>query len=60
MDTEEVSIACKICDPRHWSHRFMFLIFICFLCFGNYYVYDNPAALQAQFQDVCMYVCMYL
>ena len=41
----------------------MFLIFICFLCFGNYYVYDNPAALQAQFQDVCIvcvYVCIYV
>lgn len=40
---------CKVCDPSHWSHRYLFLFMICFLCFGNYFVYDNPAALQDQF-----------
>ncbi len=43
---------CKICNPLHWSHRFLFLFLICFLCFGNYFVYDNPAALQDQFEKV--------
>jgi hypothetical protein len=43
---------CKICDPNHWSHRYLFLSMLCFLCFGNYFIYDNPAALQDQFEKV--------
>ena len=34
------------------SHRFIFLVLICFLSFGSYFVYDNPAALQSQFEQV--------
>ncbi|XP_005106021.1 major facilitator superfamily domain-containing protein 1 [Aplysia californica] len=35
------------CNPRSCLHRyFPVLIFICFLSFGSYFCYDNPAALQ--------------
>ena len=39
------AVAC--CNPHRASHRFMVLGFICFLSFGSYFCYDNPAALQA-------------
>ena len=32
--------------------RYYMLIFACFLCFGNYFIYDNPSALQTQLEDV--------
>eukprot|EP00042_Codosiga_hollandica_P049859 m.586226 g.586226 ORF g.586226 m.586226 type:complete len:517 (-) comp57975_c0_seq9:2945-4495(-) len=49
----EHTYMCAMANPKHWSHRYLFLILICFLCFGNYFVYDNPAALQPQFiQDM--------
>ena len=34
-----------LCDPRHFLHRYSLLILMCFLSFGNYFVYDNPASL---------------
>ncbi|CAG5134655.1 unnamed protein product, partial [Candidula unifasciata] len=35
------------CNPRSCVHRyFPVLILICFLSFGSYFCYDNPAALQ--------------
>ncbi|VDP94279.1 unnamed protein product [Echinostoma caproni] len=34
------------CDPLRWLHRYLMLFFICFLSFGSYFCYDNPAALQ--------------
>ncbi|TPP65419.1 Major facilitator superfamily domain-containing protein 1 [Fasciola gigantica] len=34
------------CDPSRWLHRYLMLFFICFLAFGSYFCYDNPAALQ--------------
>ncbi|XP_062409222.1 major facilitator superfamily domain-containing protein 1 [Sardina pilchardus] len=37
-----------ICDPAHWLHRIVVLVFMCFLGFGSYFCYDNPAALQTQ------------
>ncbi|RVE64953.1 hypothetical protein OJAV_G00130730 [Oryzias javanicus] len=37
-----------ICDPSHVLHRGVVLIFMCFLGFGSYFCYDNPAALQTQ------------
>lgn len=40
------------CDPRRWFHRYFMLILMCFLSFGSYYVYDNPAALQKTITDV--------
>lgn len=39
------SLSC--CNPHRASHRFMVLGFICFLSFGSYFCYDNPAALQS-------------
>jgi MFS family permease len=49
-DEEERSEGCgyKCCDPRGSLHRFVALIFMCFLGFGSYFCYDNPAALQDQ------------
>uniref|UniRef100_A0A7N6AL94 Lysosomal dipeptide transporter MFSD1 n=1 Tax=Anabas testudineus TaxID=64144 RepID=A0A7N6AL94_ANATE len=37
-----------ICDPNHLLHRVVVLLFMCFLGFGSYFCYDNPAALQTQ------------
>ncbi|XP_062242323.1 major facilitator superfamily domain-containing protein 1 isoform X1 [Platichthys flesus] len=37
-----------ICDPAHLLHRVVVLGFMCFLGFGSYFCYDNPAALQTQ------------
>ncbi|XP_069562388.1 lysosomal dipeptide transporter MFSD1 isoform X2 [Brachyistius frenatus] len=37
-----------ICDPSHLLHRVVILVFMCFLGFGSYFCYDNPAALQTQ------------
>ncbi|XP_034085310.1 major facilitator superfamily domain-containing protein 1 isoform X2 [Gymnodraco acuticeps] len=37
-----------ICDPGHLLHRVVVLVFMCFLGFGSYFCYDNPAALQTQ------------
>ena len=34
------------CDPKRRLHRYLILIFICFLCFGSYYCYDTPAAME--------------
>ncbi|KAB5535539.1 hypothetical protein PHYPO_G00118850 [Pangasianodon hypophthalmus] len=36
------------CDPNHLLHRIVVLVFMCFLGFGSYFCYDNPAALQKQ------------
>lgn len=32
--------------------RYYMLFLACFLCFGNYFIYDNPSALQTQLEDV--------
>ncbi|KAF7692747.1 hypothetical protein HF521_010357 [Silurus meridionalis] len=37
-----------ICDPNHLLHRLVVLFLMCFLGFGSYFCYDNPAALQKQ------------
>ncbi|XP_056612211.1 major facilitator superfamily domain-containing protein 1 [Triplophysa dalaica] len=48
-DGEDVSVNMSpLCDPRHLLHRILVLIFMCFLGFGSYFCYDNPAALQTQ------------
>ncbi|XP_067401783.1 lysosomal dipeptide transporter MFSD1 isoform X1 [Emydura macquarii macquarii] len=39
-----------LCDPRRLAHRLLVLAFMCFLGFGSYFCYDNPAALQTQVQ----------
>uniref|UniRef100_A0A671U277 Lysosomal dipeptide transporter MFSD1 n=1 Tax=Sparus aurata TaxID=8175 RepID=A0A671U277_SPAAU len=42
-----------ICDPSHLLHRVVVLLFMCFLGFGSYFCYDNPAALQTEFIQSC-------
>uniref|UniRef100_A0A674MTS4 Lysosomal dipeptide transporter MFSD1 n=1 Tax=Takifugu rubripes TaxID=31033 RepID=A0A674MTS4_TAKRU len=37
-----------ICDPNHLLHRVVVLVFMCFLGFGSYFCFDNPASLQTQ------------
>lgn len=37
--------ATIVCDPRRGVHRYFVLIFMCFLSFGSYFCYDNPAAI---------------
>ncbi|XP_070801147.1 lysosomal dipeptide transporter MFSD1 isoform X1 [Pituophis catenifer annectens] len=39
-----------LCDPQRLAHRLLVLAFMCFLGFGSYFCYDNPAALQTQVQ----------
>lgn len=36
------------CHPGKTVHRFLVLVLMCFLGFGSYFCYDNPAALQDQ------------
>ncbi|XP_047130283.1 major facilitator superfamily domain-containing protein 1 isoform X1 [Hydra vulgaris] len=38
--------AIPCCNPKSLFHRIIVLIFICFLSFGSYFCFDNPAALQ--------------
>ncbi|KAM7301688.1 major facilitator superfamily domain-containing protein 1 isoform X2 [Ixodes scapularis] len=33
------------------AHRFIVLVFLCFLSFGSYYCSDNPGALQTQIEN---------
>ena len=42
------------CNPRAWLHRYFMLVLMCFLSFGSYYVYDNPAALQKTITKVLL------
>ncbi|XP_023371450.1 major facilitator superfamily domain-containing protein 1 isoform X2 [Otolemur garnettii] len=37
-----------LCDPGRLAHRIVVLLLMCFLGFGGYFCYDNPAALQTQ------------
>ncbi|TRY58324.1 hypothetical protein DNTS_031771 [Danionella cerebrum] len=39
---------CAVCDPSRLPHRIIVLSVMCFLGFGSYFCYDNPAALQSQ------------
>lgn len=34
------------CNPHRPLHRYLVLAIMCFLSFGSYFCYDNPAALQ--------------
>jgi len=45
-DDNPPSPSCAVCDPRTSWHRYFALFFMCFLSFGSYFCYDNPAALQ--------------
>ncbi len=39
-------------DISKTNVRYYMLSLACFLCFGNYFIYDNPSALQTQLEDV--------
>lgn len=45
---DKVYFTC--CHPSGKAHRFLALIFMCFLGFGAYFCYDNPSALQDHFK----------
>uniref|UniRef100_A0A8C8HZT5 Lysosomal dipeptide transporter MFSD1 n=1 Tax=Oncorhynchus tshawytscha TaxID=74940 RepID=A0A8C8HZT5_ONCTS len=50
-----------LCDPRRLPHRIFVLLFMCFLGFGSYFCYDNPAALQTQvIQDMKLNTSMFM
>ncbi|XP_041068591.1 major facilitator superfamily domain-containing protein 1 isoform X2 [Carcharodon carcharias] len=49
VDRPSQGCATALGDPRRWPHRFVVLALMCFLGFGSYFCYDNPAALQTQF-----------
>lgn len=40
-----------LCDPSHLVHWLLVLLPMCFLGFGSYFCYDNPAALQTQIKQ---------
>ncbi|KAK2188278.1 hypothetical protein NP493_137g03023 [Ridgeia piscesae] len=42
--------ASLACDPRRPLHKYLVLIIMCFLSFGSYFCYDNPAALEVQME----------
>ncbi|XP_039253474.2 lysosomal dipeptide transporter MFSD1-like [Styela clava] len=37
---------CEVGNPRSLSHRLIIIALMCFLSFGSYFCYDNPAALH--------------
>ncbi|XP_070539369.1 lysosomal dipeptide transporter MFSD1-like [Ptychodera flava] len=43
--------AMAACNPRNRLHRYLVLILMCFLSYGSYFVYDNPAALQKHMKE---------
>ena len=45
-ESEEIKGCGVVCNPHSKYHRFAILGFICFLSFGTYFCYDNPAPLQ--------------
>lgn len=46
-EVKETTCGDGPCDPRGCLHRyFPVLVIMCFLSFGSYFCYDNPAALQ--------------
>ncbi|KAG1715047.1 Major facilitator superfamily domain-containing protein 1 [Nymphon striatum] len=45
----DLSYLHPLCNPEKYGHRLIFLVFMSFLGFGNYFVYDNPAALEENF-----------
>ncbi|XP_050307536.1 major facilitator superfamily domain-containing protein 1-like [Anthonomus grandis grandis] len=38
------------CHPSGKAHRFIALVFMCFLGFGSYFCYDNPSALHNNYE----------
>uniref|UniRef100_A0A4W5JPX1 Lysosomal dipeptide transporter MFSD1 n=1 Tax=Hucho hucho TaxID=62062 RepID=A0A4W5JPX1_9TELE len=48
-----------LCDPRRLPHRIFVLLFMCFLGFGSYFCYDNPAALQSQVIQYFFHHCVF-
>ncbi|KRT85788.1 membrane transporter [Oryctes borbonicus] len=49
--TYSSKLAYHFCDPRGKCHRFIALLFMCFLGFGSYFCYDNPGALVHNFKN---------
>ena len=47
LDTDDGKV-----DISKTNVRYYMLFLACFLCFGNYFIYDNPAALQPQLESV--------
>ena len=43
-------------DPRTTNLRFYMLFLACLLCFGSYFAYDIPAALETQLEEVIIYL----
>lgn len=41
-------------DPTKTRLRYLVLSLASAVCFGSYFVYDNPSALQTQLQDVSL------
>lgn len=52
---EEFSVLSKEDkDPKDTKVRYIVLGLACMLCFGSYFVYDNPSALAPQLMDVTL------
>uniref|UniRef100_A0A673WZ59 Lysosomal dipeptide transporter MFSD1 n=1 Tax=Salmo trutta TaxID=8032 RepID=A0A673WZ59_SALTR len=60
-ESRPVKPMSALCDPRRLLHRIFVLLFMCFLGFGSYFCYDNPAALQTQvIQDMKLNTSMFM
>ncbi|GJQ70395.1 hypothetical protein Trydic_g22824 [Trypoxylus dichotomus] len=51
LETRPRGFVYHFCDPRGKCHRFIALVFMCFLGFGSYFCYDNPGALVHNFKN---------
>lgn len=49
-ERSSTSLGTSLCDPHKRFYRYFALIFMCFLGFGSYFCYDNPAALEDNFK----------
>uniref|UniRef100_A0A673WXW8 Lysosomal dipeptide transporter MFSD1 n=1 Tax=Salmo trutta TaxID=8032 RepID=A0A673WXW8_SALTR len=57
-ESRPVKPMSALCDPRRLLHRIFVLLFMCFLGFGSYFCYDNPAALQTQVIQLSLLLSM--
>jgi len=52
QENAEASYKSGVKDLTKTNTRFYALFLLCLLCFGSYFVYDNPAALETKLKNV--------
>ncbi|XP_015784976.1 major facilitator superfamily domain-containing protein 1 isoform X1 [Tetranychus urticae] len=48
LERNYVSFWEKLSNPKYAPHRYIVLVVLCLINLGNYYIYDNPAALETE------------